>query len=304
MAKTTAIVQYDENANERLAVSWTDYSALRWSGIDRPSSRSGKLGITKVLTDLGLPHLQVLKKFDRAADVDLSNLPDVFVLKPEALWSSKGVMLLHKVVGTPHYFDAKNNKIYLPDDVRRECIKLETDVKKTLKFMVEERAIDENLNNIIPLDYKVFTFYGETKFVLQVDRNHQTPKLAFFDGQFRPILDDRVSIPSNDKETRGTPIKPSCADGILKIAIDITKHLSAPFISVDCYATQSGAMFGELTHTPGGPWYASMYRFSDDFDRELGSAWTNARHRLGLPQSKILSPYRIGRGKSVKRTIS
>lgn len=292
-----------EDARSRPASSWTDFCSLRWRGIDKPSSRLGKIALEGILKDLQLPHLKVLRTFASAQEISLSGLPDTFVLKPSALWSGRGVMLLHRVSGAPHYFDAKSGRVVAPSDVLTEAKDLERKVGKQLTFMIEERALDENEEKLIPLDYKVFTFYGKTEFILQVDRNYKTPRLAFFDGHFSSINDSRVFIPQPKEDSYAVPRVPHCAEGIIALARDITRSLKAPFISVDCYATTRGAVFGELTHTPGGPWYGAMYRFSDDFDEYLGSAWKAALDELGLPVHHIDSPYSIRNGSSIKRYV-
>lgn len=274
--------------------TWTDFSYLRWSKVENPKSRLGKVGTEKFLTESNMPKLNIITSFESASEISLDNLPDYFVLKPTSLWSGRGVMLLHRISGLGSYYDAKSGRILTAENVIEEAIKLEKSLQKSVRFMIEERAIDEDPQFIIPLDYKVFTFHGVTKFVLQVDRNHKIPRMSFFNGDFQPITDDRVSIPKDRrKKTAGVHRIPKCAQQILSLARDITVKLRATFISVDCYATQDGAIFGELTHTPGGPWYGSMYRFSEEFDLELGQEWKNAYERLGIPVPTIKSPYDI-----------
>lgn len=289
---------------ERNAATWTDFSYFRWKRIDNPSSKLDKVKLEQFLSRNQLPHLKVLRVFENARAIELSQLPDCFVLKPASLWSGVGVMLLHKICGHSSYFDAKSRQIISVERIKEIAQEIENTNKKELRFIAEERAFDEDPNISIPLDYKVFTFHGVTKFVLQVDRNHPKPKIAFFDGDFNPILDDRVFIPEARRTlTEGTHRIPQSADQILAIARDITLKLKAAFISVDCYATQRGAMFGELTHTPGGPWYGNMYRFSDEFDQELGSEWGKACLRLNLPIRKISTPYEIRFPHALARTI-
>lgn len=210
-------------------------------------------------------------------------------------------MLLHKIAGLEAYFDAKNNKILFGNDIASICVGFEKKFKRKLEFIVEERAISEDHNKIVPVDYKVFTFYGVTKFVLQVDRNFSPPRMAFFDGEFNPITDDRVQLNTERPDTKGQHSKPKCWEEILDLARKVTVKLEAPFISVDCYATIKGPLLGELTHTPGGPWYGSMYKFSDAFDLELGTAWQEANAKLGFPEIMISVPYNISlRGKIIK----
>jgi hypothetical protein len=84
----------------------------------------------------------------------------------------------------------------------------------------------------------------------------------------------------------------------------VTLKLKAAFISVDCYATPTGPVLGELTHTPGAPWYRNMFVFSDQFDQELGHAWKAANERLGAREAVLEVPYSvIQNGKAVRQIV-
>jgi hypothetical protein len=288
----------------RAPKTWTDFSYLRWIGNDNPASRIGKIKLEQFLAKNSMPHLKVIKKFNSASDIKFSSLPDCFVLKPTSLWSGKGVMLLHRIYNHRSFFDSKSGKVFTEKEILESAHRIEKELNGKVSFMAEERAIDEDEDINVPLDYKVFTFHGVTKFIFQVNRNHTPPRIAFFDGNFNPILDDRVSIPEGKKaETTGVHRIPACADDILALAKQITLKLNAPFISVDCYATKKGAMLGELTHTPGGPWYRRMYHFSDQFDLELGKAWEDACARLNISIPRIKVPYEIKSNGKVIRTV-
>lgn len=288
---------------KRLAETWTDFVSLRWKGIDRPKSNLGKIALENFVRSHSLPHLEVIRVFAQSDDVDFEGLPDYFVFKPAALWSGIGVRLLHRIAGLNSYFDAKNGLVITEREVKEAAASLERQRGRKLDFIVEQRAIDEDLDKTIPLDYKVFTFYGVVKFILQVDRNYSPAQMALFDGNFDPIFDARAQINPDRPKTHGEHRRPVCWRGILELAAQVTLKLEAPFISVDCFATPEGPMLGELTHTPGGPWYQGMYSFSPEFDRALGAAWRDALDRLGLPDVYVSVPYQIEKNGKVLRTV-
>lgn len=87
------------------------------------------------------------------------------------------------------------------------------------------------------------------------------------------------------------------------MASELSVKLKSPFISIDCYASKNGPVFGELTHTPGGPWFATMYRFSEEFDKELGSAWYEAATKLGVDIPLVESEYDIFLRGKLMRTV-
>ena len=165
---------------------------------------------------------------------------------------------------------------------KTKCFTATGEARASHSFFIERRAYDEDSANRIPLDYKLFTFYGVVKFILQVDRNVSPPALSFFDGEFQSITDGRVFIPPSLKQIAGKPRVPKCAHQLIQLAQQVSLKLKATFVSVDCYASTDGAVLGELTHTPGGPWYQSMYAFSAEFDLELGRAWRAAFNALNL----------------------
>ncbi|MEZ2743015.1 ATP-grasp fold amidoligase family protein [Paenalcaligenes hominis] len=168
---------------------------------------------------------------------------------------------------------------------------------------MERRAYDEDPANRIPLDYKLFTFYGVVKFILQVDRNVSPPVLSFFDGEFQPITDDRVFIPPSLNQPAGKHRVPQCAHQLIQLAQQLSLKLKATFVSVDCYASTDGGVLGELTHTPGGPWYQNMYIFSPEFDLELGRAWRAAYNALNLDIPDLTVPYVVELKGKKYRTI-
>lgn len=290
--------------SERLATTWTDFVSRRWRGVDRPASNVGKVALDAFMRVQKIPNLKVIKVFPQASAVSLEGLPAFFVFKPASLWSGTGVRLIHKIAGLSRYFDAKNDVVLTEEQIREGALRIEDKLGRKLSFIVEQRALDEDAVNTIPLDYKVFTFYGVPKFVLQVDRNVNPPRMAFFDENFEPIVDERVQLNPGKPETRGTHRRPKCWQGILEVASLTTLKLISPFISVDCYATPDGPVVGELTHTPGGPWYGNMYSFSQDFDRELGAAWQAANERLGFSKVFVKVPYQITSNGKVLKTIT
>lgn len=273
--------------------TWTDFSHLRWTKREKVHSRMGKVKFEEFLAQHNFPYSKILKKFQNPEEISFENLPDYFVLKPSQLWSARGVMLLNKI-GKDCYKDDMSGLTLSSSAIVEKLKELRGKVNtENLPVLIEERAIDENEKNIIPLDYKLFTFNGNVKFILQVDRNHKKPKIAFFDGDFFPITDGRVVLPEGKEDILGQPKRPACYSELIELASALSVKLKSPFISIDCYATKNGPLFGELTHTPGGPWFGIMYLFSEEFDKELGAAWRKAAQQLNVEIPKVESEYDI-----------
>ena len=69
---------------------------------------------------------------------------------------------------------------------------------------------------------------------------------------------------------------------MLDVASKISIIINSPFISVDMFSSSSGggAVIGELTPAPGGPYYGDMYKFTESFDLELGQEWETALTKI------------------------
>ena len=289
---------------QRVPLTWSDFSALRWSGIEKPASRIGKLKLQQYAEKHGFACPKVLGRFDSASKIKLDSVnADAFVLKAEGLWSSEGVYVLHKIMGLHLFYDVKSQRVVSEEQIVQSALELEAKRNKKINFFIEQRVVDEEAKNIIPLDYKLFTFYDRVEFILQVDRNYTPARFCFFDGQFNVIKDDRVQASSHAQQPAAIPRVPECADQMLRLATDLTKKLKATFISVDCYATPDGAVLGELTHTPGGPWFQRMYYFSDSFELELGRYWRLAYQKLQQDIPLLTVPHEVKLKGKVCRVI-
>ena len=289
---------------QRVPLTWSDFSALRWSGIEKPASRMGKLKLQQYAEKHGFACPNVLGRFDSAAAIKLDSVKaDAFVLKAEGLWSSEGVYVLHKIIGLNLFYEIKSQRVLSEKQIIQAALELEARFNKKIMFFIEQRVFDEDSEKIIPLDYKLFTFYDRVEFILQVDRNYTPPRFCFFDGQFNVINDDRVQVSSYAQQPAATPRVPKCAEHMLRLAANLTKKLKATFISVDCYATPDGAVLGELTHTPGGPWFQRMYYFSDSFELELGRYWRLAYQTLQQDIPLLTVPHEVKLKGKVCRVI-
>jgi hypothetical protein len=296
-----------EEANEmtttRAPARWTEYAHLRFTGRDPRKPKVDKTRTAELIREAGVRGPEVYGVFDRAEDVDFGALPPVFVLKPTGLNGKRGVMLLTRRTPArplkarigdvlrrrpppePVYWDAMQRR-----ELTRAAIVAEQQDwakmhrrREPLRLIAEELIVGENGAGRIPFDYKVYVFAGEPAFVLQLDRNVSPPGAAFFDGDFRPMAKDDPRVTHGPKTQRAKPVVPRCAADILDTAARLSRALATPFVSVDCYATARGAVVGEITVIPGGPYARSAFSFSEAYDLEMGARWTAALARLGEP---------------------
>ncbi|MDD7558572.1 MAG: ATP-grasp fold amidoligase family protein [Porphyromonas somerae] len=125
----------------------------------------------------------------------------------------------------------------------------EVQYKHAERKIIVEKFI-ETERGVLPVDYKVYCFYGEPYILFSGEERglDKHPKFYYYTLDWDFIL----AIPDNEKERQKalSISKPHH----LKEIIESARKLSArfPFVRVDFYDTPDQLYFGELTFTPGG----------------------------------------------------
>lgn len=264
----------------RYPITFLDYLHSRRANFERSSRPrpTHKADIKSLAAALGIAHPTTLATFPTIADIELSILPNRFVLKPCELTSAAGVFIIDRF-HDDYYYDWMRRKVFTFQSIKQTIRDAEKLQRRLSGGIIAEDVIQGETHGV-PLDYKIYTFHDGPRFVLQIDRNTTPPNFAFFDGEFEPIPPGKIFL-SLETVGLGKPIRPQCADAILELASRIVRELATPFASVDTYASKSGPVLGEITHAPGGIYSGKMFVLSDDMDRELGAAWKDAERKLG-----------------------
>jgi glutathione synthase/RimK-type ligase-like ATP-grasp enzyme len=165
-------------------------------------------------------------------------LPESYVIKPNLGYSSKMVFLMQ---GSRNLFDNKN---YSQNEIIEE---LSNTVAKDpeLEFMIEEFAINEKGDSVIPDDYKFYTFNGEIACIQVINRTGRSKgATSFYDENWNQI--ERVQKDYLDGPKQTAPV---CLEQMIENAKKLSKAYKI-FVRIDFYATNKGALFGEFTPTP------------------------------------------------------
>lgn len=270
---------------KRAPANWTEFCQARFRNrLEQP--RFDKLGMRQVVEACGLRSPKILRVFNTAAELDFDGLPNAFVLKPINLASKRGVMVMHRAVKGRGFWELFRKRRLTLEAIKAEQAEWESlwyqRTEVPFLLVAEEWIAGENGQGRIPFDYKLYTFAGEVKFIIQLDRNVRPPAVAFFLNEFE-LFDYTGHVTSTWKHvSRGEPRIPACWREIVSAAKAISMHLRTAFISVDTYATAEGPVIGELTPVPGGPYYGRLFRFTPEFDAELGRYWEAANNKLGV----------------------
>jgi hypothetical protein len=224
--------------------------------------------------------------YQKVEDIDLSALPDVFVLKPTDLAAANGVLILHRITGDDGFWDAMGQRRWSGEEIIANYRSIAANVfanapENDNRFIAEERIVAES-GGAIPIDYKFHVFDGVVRLILQIDRNVRPTGYWFYDRDFSSWnWTDHLSLTS-DKIQTTAPLVPSSAGRMLEMAADISRRLANPFVRVDLFAARQGPLVGELTHRPGGPYRWSRWRPSAAYDSSLAEEWKAAANRLGV----------------------
>lgn len=203
-------------------------------------------------------------------DIDLTALPDQFVLKSDGGHSDRGVLPLRRV---------EEDLYELLDGTRRLTGQQAVDefnkpgVRRP--YFAEEVIVQPD-GGPIPDDVKVYAAYGEIMHVmLRRKTEHADTRTAAFrylDSEGR----DLGSIqPRRTTDPRIPP--PVHLEEVVVAARHLSRAVGIPFCRVDVYDTSRGVVFGEITPIPGG-----RQLLTDEHDKRLGAQWEAARWRLDL----------------------
>lgn len=228
---------------------------------------------------VGIPTVKVLRQFSHPSEINFDGLPEEFVLKPAYHSSSIGVMVLANSDGG--YHDAMTRKDYSFEEiVAKQTTIHDEHPKKSGKLTIIEEKIVDSGGSLIPQDYKAYCFQGEVAFILQLDRNGGQTRVAWYDGNFVPIMDDRIY--TNEKYlTLKEPARPVDWQELLNLARRASVAVPAPFASIDMYSTTRGPVLGEVTLVPGGFYFGKYFVPSERQDEVAGRLWEQACIRLG-----------------------
>lgn len=171
--------------------------------------------------------------YDKPEDINLSNLPDEFVVKVTG--DSGGVVVcknkncLHNLIGNKFEF---LNKDY--SDYNKEWV----------YHSIKNRLIVEEFINTkdgkSPKDYKFFCFNGEPKFLFVASERDTNVKFDFFDLNW-----NRLKLKQGHYNSKKEIVKPAKFEEMLNICRILSKDF--PHVRVDLYYENDTIYFGELT---------------------------------------------------------
>ena len=258
------------------------FNADRHEGRDPGAPWMDKQETAEFLRARGLRTAETFHILDSPRDLTDATIPDRCVIKPLTGTNTLGVMVLRREGGK--FYDLMRRKAVTLEDIRE--VQRDSQAKFHAQFkggsqkvVVEELIIDEDEPDVVPLDYKVWTFNGRVAFIEQVNRNTVPKSMAWYVKDFIPVEIEDVFFPEVKRFRPGRHRLPRCRADILRVAEAASRALKTPYVRVDTYATPEGAAVGELTLAAGTVQYGA-YRLQPWFDDLLGRYWAKAAREL------------------------
>lgn len=264
--------------------SWFDLMARRVN-LQDPSfdvRLNDKTYFEKFAKSHGIPIADSLRVIDTATS-ELS-LPDIssMVVKPIASSSSQGVLILERQI------DGEYKELRSGERISIEGVKTyykEFYLKhpdQNQKVVVQRRIYDRG-RYPIPRDFKFYVFGGQVGLVQCIDRNQKPVGVTWFDRNFEHITSEEISV--NPKfQARVGFAKPDQSQQLIDLAEKIASAVGTAFLRVDLYLTPNGPVCGEVTFTPGGPYFELTDILSAGMQLRMGMAWqTNSPLQLHTP---------------------
>ncbi len=275
----TTTIAKPQPQEESTMRSWQDFMIDRVKGQEKnvPWYLHDKLKCYRFLEENGIPTATVEREWESPGQIDLSGLNGEFVLKPTLQSSMKGVMVLTKT--DDGFYDSLRRRTLTEAQIIEEQTSMFDDTKAAGKKVIVERKIKDAEGFDIPRDFKAYSFGGEVALILEINRNTKPSSVSWFDGNFQPLTDDRVT--SNPQFVNEVPaVRPADADALLALARRTSTAVPSPFASIDMYSTEDGPMVGEVTLAPGGLYHGQHFKLSEEQQVRMGRMWQRALSNL------------------------
>ena len=202
--------------------------------------------------------------WDRPEDIDLSMLPDRFVLKTTHGGGSTGVV----VCRDKSKFDLRKAVMDLHRSMQSDIYlsQREWPYKNVRRRILAEEYMENGADNELT-DYKFYCFDGVPRYCQVIANRHTGETIDFYDMDWNH--QDFFGLnPSCSNAAKDSP-RPARLEEMYRIACVLSEGL--PFLRVDLYEINGKVYFGEMTFYPNSGFGA----FSpDDWDFKLGDLIT------------------------------
>lgn len=208
-------------------------------------------------------------------DVDPGIIGRHAVLKPAGGAASRGLFCLEREGDA--FRETVRNRTFSWEQLRAAYLEerdAAPDDRRFTKQVIVEEWIRDDVRGPIPLDYRMYSFFGRVGMIMQRDCNGGREKSArrfrYYDASWNDLGDARGAGQIDE-----TLEPPELALQATRLAEVLSAHIPLPFMRVDFYITKQGVRFGEFTPFPG-----SHGSYNRSVDAWMGRLWDDAEWRL------------------------
>ena len=231
------------------------------------SDLADKYKVREYVEKCGLCHIlnKLYVKYDKVKDIDITDLPDSFVLKMNN--GCGEIFVVNDKTTTNNdeiraFFKKKMKHKYGVFSGEPHYLKIKPCIIAEKLLLNDNPALSSSL-----IDYKLYSFHGKVRFILVcTNRNLNLSKsvsdIFLYDADWNP-RNDCLKVDNMPSIELPKPIS-------LAAMIEAAEILSKPFpfVRVDFYEISGQPVFGEMTFTPGAGVISDR---TDEFLKELGS---------------------------------
>ncbi|MFJ2316279.1 ATP-grasp fold amidoligase family protein [Glutamicibacter sp. NPDC087661] len=260
--------------------SWFDLMSERIAGNDRSydTQLENKIHFDRFCRENSIPTPELLAVLSDLNDLNKLPKNDQIVLKPVESSSSRGVLVLKR--HPKGFLNLANNEIYSAKnliDFYKDLF--EKYPQENNQLMVQVKIHDRG-KYTIPRDFKLYVFNGEVEIIQCIDRNETPNAVSWCDANFVPLSKDQVDVNST-LARRTTFASPTGLADMKILASKVATLIGTEFLRVDFYMSGLGPICGEVTFTPGGPYFEQIETFTAGFQMELGLNWSQNNRSNG-----------------------
>lgn len=242
---------YPKDLSERILSSMCKSDFLRFADL------ADKVKVHEYVKSKGLEHilLQHYAVWEKVEDIDISNLPEKFILKPNN--GSGG----HVYCRNKSNFDLEYAKAYLKENLQRaEHYFFEPHYLQIKPLIFAEELLDLGEGKVLT-DYKFTCIKGEIVDVFLAGEN------ALGQRKYATVDENWNVLPYTKSEylMDSLPPKPRHLSEMIEYAKILSEDFT--FVRVDFYEYQDHVYFSELTFSP---WGGYMYSYTDEAIKMLG----------------------------------
>ncbi|MBW8173048.1 hypothetical protein K0651_08310 [Ornithinimicrobium sp. Arc0846-15] len=222
----------------------------------------------------GIPTPEILAVWESLEDIDLTQMPEKFVLKSDCGASGRGVLPLRKL--DTDSFELVDGQAQYTRESAIEHLRGHEEAGNVSGPYFVEGFLDQPEGGPIPDDVKIYAFFGEVTMTLlrHVDTHglHGDQRRRYVSGAGEDLgrvtsmgeIDASIEVPRDYAQ-------------MVAMARHLSRAVGVGFARVDFYQTSSGPVLGEITRAPGGK---QTYR--PEHDKFMGQTWDEANARLDL----------------------